>query len=240
MKRTTATRTRRALRPDLGGDAVHPGEARHDVEHALAGAVRDVGLELRAVVDQVAAAARGAKRLLGRRIRRRQPHCRLGRVAAVVAEQAGDPAGHVAVVERERALDPRAEDRDVVPVRTRRLGHRGEIEERRDQDALAALGSGDDRPRAVRRGHGEDRRAHRQVLAGRVAEVEPVDQHAEALAAERDAALAASARASSTSAAHQTRSYPLASAWQIVDVARITSITTPVGAAAASSGVKAT
>ena len=79
-----------------------------------------------------------------------------------------------------------------------------------------------------------------EVLAGRVAEVEPLDQHAEALASERDSTSAASARASSTSAAHQTRSYPVASAWQIVDVARITSITTPVGAAADSSGVKAT
>ena len=49
-----------------------------------------------------------------------------------------------------------------------------------------------------------------------------------------------SARASSTSAAHSTRSYPDASAWQIVDVARITSTTTPVGAAADSSGVNAT
>jgi hypothetical protein len=38
----------------------------------------------------------------------------------------------------------------------------------------------------------------------------------------------------------KTRSYPPASAWQIVEVARMTSITTPVGAAAASSGVKAT
>ena len=69
------------------------------------------------VVDQVAAAARGAERLLGRRVRRRQPHRRLGGVAAVVTEEAGDPAGHVAVVERERALDAGAEDRDVVAVR---------------------------------------------------------------------------------------------------------------------------
>ena len=45
------------LGPDLGGDAVHADEARDDVEHALAGAVRDVRLELRPVVDQVAAAA---------------------------------------------------------------------------------------------------------------------------------------------------------------------------------------
>ena len=64
------------------------------------------------------------KRLLGGRIRRRQPDGRLGRVAALAVEQLGDPAGDVAVVERERALDARAEDRDVVAVRTRRLGRR--------------------------------------------------------------------------------------------------------------------
>ena len=33
------------LAPDLGGDAVHPDEARHDVEDALAGAVGNVRLE---------------------------------------------------------------------------------------------------------------------------------------------------------------------------------------------------
>ena len=166
---------------------MHPDEARHDVEHALAGAVRDVGLELRPVVDQVAAAARGAKRLLGRRVRRCQPNRRLGRVAAVVAEPAGDPAGDVAVVERERALDAGAEDRDVVAVGTRRLGDRVEVEERGDQHALAALGGGDDRARAVRRRHGQRRRADREVLARRVAEVEALDPHAEPLAAEGDA-----------------------------------------------------
>ena len=41
---------------DLGCDAVHLEEARHDVEHARACAVGDVRFQLRAVVDQVLAA----------------------------------------------------------------------------------------------------------------------------------------------------------------------------------------
>ena len=53
-------------------------------------------------------------------------------------------------------------------------------------------------------------------------------------------AAADSSRASSTSPAHRTRSYPPASAWQIVDVARSTSITIPTGADTSSAGVKAT
>ena len=139
------------------------------------------------MVDQVAAAARGAERLLGRRVRRCQPDRSLGRVAAVVAEQSGDAARDVAVVEGERALDARAEDRDVVTVRTRRPDDRIEVQKRGDQHPLAALGGRDDRARAVRRGHGERRRAHGQVLARRVAEVEALDPNAEPLAAEGDA-----------------------------------------------------
>ena len=73
---------------DLGGDAVHPVEPRHDGEHALARAVRDVGLELRPVVDQVAAAARGAERVLGGRVRRGQPDRCLGGVAPVAERSA--------------------------------------------------------------------------------------------------------------------------------------------------------
>src|SRR4051812_8291518 len=49
-----------------------------------------------------------------------------------------------------------------------------------------------------------------------------------------------SARASSISAQHNTRSYPAASAWAIDDEARMTSTTTPTCAAASSSGVNAT
>jgi hypothetical protein len=51
---------------------------------------------------------------------------------------------------------------------------------------------------------------------------------------------ALSAIASSISAQQSTRSYPDASAWAIVEVARMTSTTIPSGAAAASAGVKAT
>ena len=75
------------------------------------------------------------------------------------------------------------------------------------QHALAALGRRDDRARAVRRRHRERRRARLEVLARRVAEVEPVDPDAETLTAEGDvAAVRGALVASSTSAAHQTRS----------------------------------
>ena len=168
----------------LGGDAVHAGEPRHDVEHALPGAARDVRLELRPVLDQVAARARRAERVLGARVRPGEPHGRLGGVAPLEAEPVRDAPGDVGVVERERALDACAEDRDVVPVAPRDLGHRGEIEQRGDVDPLAALGRRDDRAGAVRRRHRERRRARLEVLPRRVPEVEPVDPDAEALAAE--------------------------------------------------------
>jgi hypothetical protein len=49
-----------------------------------------------------------------------------------------------------------------------------------------------------------------------------------------------SASACSTSGAEYTRSYPEANAWQIVEVARMTSMTIPVGASPAAVGVNAT
>ena len=54
---------------------------------------------------------------------------RLGGVAPLEAEPFRNSAGDVRVVEGECALDAGAEDRDVVPVAPRNLGHRGEIEQ---------------------------------------------------------------------------------------------------------------
>ena len=126
----------------------------------------DVGLELGSVVDQVAPAAGSAKRFLSRRIGRRQADRRLGRVAALAMERCGDAAGDVAVIEGERPFHAGAEDGDVVAVRAGRVGDRRQVEQRRDQHTLAALGGCHDRPRPVRRRHRERRRARLEVLAG--------------------------------------------------------------------------
>ena len=65
-----------------------------------------------------------------------------------------------------------------------------------------------------------------EVLARRVTEVEAVDAHAEALAAERDAVGAPSSARVLDLGRAEDALVAGASAWQIVDVARITSITT--------------
>ena len=122
-----------------------------------------------------------------------EPHRRLGGVRALAAERLGDPPRHVGVVQREGALHPGAEDGDVVPVRGRVGDHGVEVEERGDDDALAALRRGDDRARPVRRRHRQHRRARLEVLARRVAEVEAVDPHARA--ARRRASLRRARRA---------------------------------------------
>ena len=137
----------------------------------------------------------------------RQPDGRLGRVAALVAEPAGDPAGDVAVVERERALDAGAEDRDIVPVRARRLDDRVEVEQRGDQHALAPLGCGDDRARPVRRGHGQRRCAHgSRYSRGELPRSNPSIRTPSRSPPSVTSPAVASARASSTSAAQSTRS----------------------------------
>ena len=79
------------------------------------------------------------------------------------------------------ALHPRAEDRDVVAEGACEPRHRVEVEQRGDDDALAALRGRDDRPGSVRRRHRKSPGARLEVLAGRVAEVEPVDADAETL-----------------------------------------------------------
>src|SRR6476620_2435237 len=172
---------RPASETDLGGDAVHADQAWDDVEHALAGAPGYVGLELGAVIDQVSARSGCPERLLRVAVRGREPRRGLRRIAALEPEARRDPPGDVCVVERECALHPRAEDRDVVAEGACEPRHRVEVEQRGDDDALAALRGRDDRPGSVRRRHCKSPGARLEVLPGRVAEVEPVDADAETL-----------------------------------------------------------
>ena len=69
------------------------------------------------------------KRLLGRRVRAGQPQRRFRRVAALAAEALDDASCDVAVVQCERALDAGTEDRHVVAVGSRGLGHCCEVEQ---------------------------------------------------------------------------------------------------------------
>ena len=81
------------LESDLGGGAAHAGEARHGLEHALAGAESDVLLEPgRAVRARVQPVERVR---VGVREQRRRDRC----VAALAVERLHDPAGAVGVVE---------------------------------------------------------------------------------------------------------------------------------------------
>ena len=92
---------------DLRGRAGHPREPRHDRQDALARAEQDVLLE----------AGRAVRAREQRLVRvRERAGDQLGRdrgVGALGAEQRDDPARAVGVVERERALEPGAEDRRV-------------------------------------------------------------------------------------------------------------------------------
>ena len=106
------------------------------------------------------------------------------------------------------ALHARTDDDGVLAGGTNSLDHGGEVQERRDEDALAALGRGDDGARPVRRREDERRPDGLEVLARRVPEVEPGNADGVPLAAEHALAerLAQRCGPSSTSAAQNTRS----------------------------------
>ena len=102
------------LGDDLGRRAPHAREARHRREDALAGAEGDVLLEpRRAVGSRVQPCER--VRVGGGDHRRRHRGVR-----PLAVEELHEPARAVGVVERERALVPGAEDRDVLPALPRR------------------------------------------------------------------------------------------------------------------------
>ena len=175
---------------------------------------------------------RRAESLLRTRPRRCQARGGLGGVRALPAEQLDDPAGDVGVVEREVPCTPAHTTTTSSPCLARGVDDGREVEERRDEHALAALRPRP-RPRASRsssRGSSVSP-ARLEVLARRVPEVEARDAHGVPLAAEDALAELVAQR---TRLLHLGRAeHPLvarASAWQIVEVARITSMTIPVGA----------
>ena len=130
-----ARRDSRSRQRDLRSDPVHPLQAGYHVEHALAGAVRDVRLELRSVVDQVPAAAGPPKGFLGSRVRSCKPNSSLGGVAPLPFQLPGDPPGDIRVVESERAFDTGAEHGDLVAVCAGGIDHGGQVQKRGGQSA---------------------------------------------------------------------------------------------------------
>ena len=175
-------RGRRSCR-DLRGAVPELDEARHDVEHALSRAERDVVLELGRVLEQVAPALRRTQRLLRPGPRGREAGGGLCRVRAPPAEELDDAAGDVGVVERERALDAGADDDRVVPARA-------SPRRRRPGSGATPRGRARTAPRRRRRpacrssstGRASTRRL--EVLARRVPEVEAGDAHGVPLASE--------------------------------------------------------
>ena len=105
-------------------------------------------------------------------------------VGALGVEQRDDPAGAVGVVERERALEPGAEDRRVHVELACALRDRAQVEERAEDDLFAPRGRGQDRLRAVRRR--EDQRVCTRLdeLPRGRAHVEPLDPDGVPLAAD--------------------------------------------------------
>ncbi len=97
------------------------------------------------------------------------------RIRALGSEHGDDPAGAVGVVEREPALEAGAEDRDVDPPRARLRGDGAQIEERAEQDLLAALRRGEDRAGPVRGREDQRVGARLEELPRRRPDVEAVD-----------------------------------------------------------------
>ena len=157
-------------------------------------------------------------------------------------ERLHDPAGAVGVVERERALVAGADDRHVLPALARRAHDGVEVEQAAEQDLVAALGRRDDRraSRSSSRGSASPRRGSRNSRGEAPTSKPSIRTASRSPPTTLSGSSARSARACSISGTQSTRRYPTASACAIVEVARITSTTIPVGAEAASSGVNAT
>ena len=94
-------------RADLGGRPDRAGEARHDVEEVLARAKRDVVLEPGRAVGTRVQAGGGIGEGRCHELRGER------RVRRLAAEEPDDPPCAVRVVQSERSLEPRADDRDV-------------------------------------------------------------------------------------------------------------------------------
>ena len=163
-------------------------EARHDVEHALARAQYGMSaVERRPWLIRFRPLREAPKRLLGRRVRRRQPDRRLGRVAAIVAEQ-GRRSGRRRRCRRARRLPltPAQKIATSSPCARAAAVTASRLSSDAIRHALATLGGGHDRTGAVRRRHGQGRESRTcRYSRGRVAEIESLDPHAEPLATER-------------------------------------------------------
>ena len=99
-------------------------------------------------------------------------------------EELDDPARDERVVERKRPLDAGTHDDDVLARRARCLDHGREVQQRRDEDPLAARRCGDHSACSI--GGREDQRLTERldVLPRRVPEVEPGNANRVTLAAE--------------------------------------------------------
>ena len=144
---------------------MHAVQARHDVEHALTGAERQILLERRCVLEEVAPASRRAERLVRPAPRRDEASRGLRRIRALDAELLDDAPCDERVIERERALHSRAHDEHVVPVPAGGVDDGGEVQERRYEHPLAAPGGRHDRARPVRRRQDEAAVPGLEVLA---------------------------------------------------------------------------
>ncbi len=134
---------------DLGGAVAHRDEPRNDVENALARAERDVRLEVRRVLHEVATALRRAESLLRAAPRGGQPGSSHGCVRSLPAEELDDPARDERIVERERALHSGTYDDHVLAGRPCRLDDRREIQQA-TRRARARSAARQPRPRASR------------------------------------------------------------------------------------------
>ena len=109
------------------------------------------------------------------------------RVAVLSAQQRHDPPGTVGVVERERSLEPGADDDHVFPAPANLFGDRAEVEQRAQQDHPTLLGRPQDRPRPVRRREDQRVGARLEELARRRADIEALDPYSVPLTADEGA-----------------------------------------------------
>ena len=129
-------------------------------------------------------------------------HVAAKRAAATAAsvrsplEELDDAARDVRVVERERPLNAGAHDDDVLAGFARGIHHSRQVQERRDEHALAANCGRDDSARPIRRREDQRFACRHEVLARRVPEVESGDANGLALASEDSLAEGPAERAS--------------------------------------------
>jgi membrane associated rhomboid family serine protease len=159
-------------------------ETRNDVEHALPCAEGNVVVQLRRVLHQVPSTFRCPERVLRAAPRAGETRRRLRRIGSLRAHVLHDPPGDERIVEGKRALHACTDEYCVLPRPAYGIDDGRDVHERRDEDALASRGRGDDRLRPVRGRQDEGLAEWFAVLAGGVSEVEPWDEDVRALASE--------------------------------------------------------